>query len=248
MNSLQRLPPQQQVGLLLLVLLLLFSFRGALFRNPLALVVTLLALVVAITVHEFGHAWVADLLGDHTARSMGRVSFNPVVHFDPVGALMILFTLTSGFGIGWGRPVMVNPRNLAGGRNGMALVAIAGVMMNLLCAVICAVALRLLTPFSGSFAMGQALLTLLFVLISVNVYLAAFNFIVALPPLDGFNFLVNVLPIGAAYSFGQLARYGPILLLLVIIASQLGLFGFNLIGTVVGVPAQYVIRMLTGVA
>lgn len=246
MTNLQRLPPQQQVGLLLLILLVLFSFRGALLRNPLGLLLTLLALVIAITVHEFGHAWVADLLGDHTARSMGRVSFNPIVHFDPVGALMILFTLTSGFGLGWGRPVMVNPRNLAGGRNGMALVSIAGIMMNLLCAVICAVALRLVTLFGGAFSGGQLVRTVLLVLISVNVYLAAFNFIVALPPLDGFNFLVNVLPVRAAYGFGQLARYGPILLLLVILASQFGLFGFNLMGTIVGVPANFVIHALTG--
>ncbi len=239
----RRFSRQEQIGILLIGLLFVFSFARPLLANPLRLLLTLFGLVVAITVHEFGHAWVAYRLGDNTAKLQGRVSFNPVVHFDPVGAMMILFTFASGFGLGWGKPVPVNPRRLAGGRNGMAVVAMAGIAMNLLTAVVLAVVIRLLSSYTGS--PQVALITQISgTVMVINVFLAMFNFIIALPPLDGYNFLVNVLPLQWALKLRVLEQYGPALLLLVIIGSQMGILGFDVIGKLVGVPATAILRLL----
>lgn len=235
---------QQQIGVLLIVLLLFWTFARPLLSHPLSIVLYLVAIVVAITVHEFGHAWFANVLGDPTARLQGRVSLNPIVHFDPVGAMMILFTMLSGLGIGWGKPVPVNPRKLSGGRRGMALVSVAGVIMNLLTAGVLALSLYLLTGSLASSGSGQLFVALLQTVIRVNVLLAVFNFIVALPPLDGYNFLINVLPLRAAFRLRSLERYGPILLLLLILASQMGLLGINILGLVVSWPSAVILGWL----
>lgn len=239
-----RLTPQQQIGLVLIGLLILLSFGRSLFSNPLQLLFTLAGLVVAITVHEFGHAWVASALGDHTAAYQGRVSLNPVRHFDPVGAMMILFTFASGIGIGWGKPVPVSPARLAGGRHGMAAVALAGAAMNLLTAAVLALSLFLSGPSLAQLSGGAIISALLATVVVVNVYLAVFNIIIALPPLDGYNFLVNVLPLRLAFQVRQLERFGPILLILVILGSQMRLLGFNLVGVLVGVPSRFLLGLL----
>ena len=104
----------------------------------------LLALVLSISVHEFSHAWSAYELGDGTARSLGRLTLNPIKHFDPIGALMILFMAFAGWGIGWGKPVPVNPYNLrTNPRVGMGLTAAAGPFSNLVMAALFAIPLRL---------------------------------------------------------------------------------------------------------
>jgi len=236
--------PQQQIGLVLIGLLILLTFGRSLLSNPLSLLFTVAGLVVAITVHEFGHAWVANALGDHTAAYQGRVSLNPVRHFDPIGALMILFTFASGFGIGWGKPVPVSPARLAGGRHGMAAVAVAGAAMNLLTAAVLALSLYLSGPSLAQVSGGAIVRALLTRVVFVNVYLAVFNIIIALPPLDGYNLLVNVLPLSLTFRLRQLEQYGPILLILVILGSQMRLLGFNLVGVVVGVPSQLILGLL----
>src|SRR5215210_6723719 len=116
------------------VLLFLWStgFGNQLLRNPLSLVASLVALAIAITVHEANHAWVATLLGDETPRSMGRVSLNPLRHLDPFGTLMIFVAH-----FGWGKPVMFNPGNLRmDPRLGSGIVAFAGPVANILAAIV----------------------------------------------------------------------------------------------------------------
>lgn len=196
-----------------------------------------IAFLIAIDVHEFGHAYVSDLLGDRTARAQGRVTLNPISHLDPFGTLMILMTALSGIGIGWGKPVQVNPSRIASGRNGMALVSIAGVMANLLTAVVTAFILRLgiLPHLGGAFSLD----TLFATIATINILLAVFNFLVPLPPLDGFNFLVNVLPLRWAWQFRQLERFGPMLLLLLILGSQMHILFFNPLQYLVGVPMAW---------
>lgn len=183
----------------------------------LSLVVTLVVLVLAITVHEFSHALVARRLGDRTAELRGRLSLNPLVHLDPMGTLMILVSAFSGFGIGWGKPTPVSPWNLRPqGRVGMALVALGGPMSNLLVALGLALVLRFAPPLPG--LAGYVLIQAVF----LNVALTAFN-LLPLPMLDGFHVLMGVLAsIRArwAYDLGsQLARlepHGPMILLILV--------------------------------
>ncbi len=206
--------------------------------NLISLVYIAIAFLIAIDVHEFGHAYVADLLGDHTARWQGRVTLNPVKHLDPFGTLMILMTFVGGIGIGWGKPVQINPSRIANGRSGMALVSVAGVIANLVTAVVAALLLRAgLLPHLGSAAVPVA--SLLAAIARINILLAVFNFLVPLPPLDGFNFLVNVLPLRWSWQMRQIERFGPIILLLVVIGSQMGILFFNPLFYLVSVPSQW---------
>lgn len=180
--------------------------------------------IIAITVHEFMHAWTAWMLGDDTARLLGRISLNPAVHFDPVGALMF-FLIALGFpGIAWGRPVPVNDFRLrtAGrfGRHGsMALVALAGPLSNVVMGAVAAAALRF-ASYSGA-RLGEVE-QFLWIFVVVNFSLAAFNMI-PLPPLDGSRILSALLPPFWRPVLAPLERYGvPILILLLIFGRGIG--------------------------
>ena len=186
----------------------------------------LIALVISITFHEFMHAWSANELGDPTAKRMGRLSLNPIVHFDPIGALMIVFMAISGYGIGWGKPVPVNPGNLRGNaRWSMGLTSVAGPFSNLILAALFAIPLRLISTTSLPMLGIQFLL----VMVTVNVGLAIFN-LIPLPPLDGFGVLQGVLATlrgrwayDLSRTLDRLAPYGPFLLLALLSLGWLGL-------------------------
>jgi Zn-dependent protease len=205
----------------------------------------LLALVVSISIHEFAHAWAAQELGDPTARNLGRLTLNPVAHFDPIGALMILFMAFSGWGIGWGKPVPVNPYNLRGNpRVGMGLTSAAGPFSNLVLATVAAIPLRLglsLPGFLGTF---------MWTLVITNVGLAIFN-LIPLPPLDGFNVLQGLLATFRtrwANEWGstldRLAPYGPVLLLALLSLGWIG--GLNVLGRIMGPPMNALLRLILG--
>jgi len=213
--------------------------------DPLQMVSFLLALVISISIHEFSHAWSAYELGDSTARNQGRMTLNPIVHFDPLGAVMILFMAFSGFGIGWGKPVPVNPYNLrTNPRVGMGLTSIAGPFSNLVLAALFAIPLRL------GWSMPNVLATFVWTMVITNVGLAVFN-LIPLPPLDGFNVLQGLLATfrtSWAYEWGRkldrLAPYGPIALLALL---SLGWFaGFNLLGQIMGPPMNALLGLLLG--
>jgi len=186
----------------------------------------LAALVIAITIHEFFHAWIAYGLGDPTAKYMGRLTLNPIAHFDPMGAFMILFMAFSGRGIGWGKPVPVNPNNLRNGPIvGGAMVSVAGPISNILLASLVAIPLRLMAGgvLSGS-AIPDAILQFMLILFLVCLSLAIFN-LLPIPPLDGFDFWMGILhelPFGftrqlwTALSSSQIQTYGPFLMLVLI--------------------------------
>jgi Zn-dependent protease len=205
-----------------------------------------LALVVSLSIHEFAHAWSAYELGDSTARNQGRLTLNPVAHLDPVGALMILFMAFSGWGIGWGKPVPVNPYNLrTNPRVGMGLTSAAGPFSNLVLATLFAIPLRLaLVPW------GNALGELLWVFVITNISLAIFN-LIPLPPLDGFHVLQGLVATFRtrwSYEWGnrldQLAPYGPILLLGLL---SLGWFsGLDPLGWFIGPPLNALLGLLLG--
>lgn len=169
-------------------------------QNPmelLALLLTLPGVIIAITFHEFAHAFAADKLGDDTPRLQGRVNLNPLSHIDPIGFLMLIFVH-----FGWGKPVQINPRNFNRKRSMSAqeaIVALAGPLMNIVIAFILTVILFLIATFAKSFAVttagGLVLLTIQMA-ISVNIGLGVFN-LVPLPPLDGSKILMHFLPYNA---------------------------------------------------
>lgn len=211
------------------------------------LILTLLAFVLAIDVHEFSHALIARREGDVTAQQLGRLSLNPLRHLDPLGSVLLLIMVTAGFGIGWGKPVPVNPANLRRGRHSMALVSVAGVVANLLTAMGCGLLLRWTTQQVAGDALGRGLQQFLITLAVISVGLAVFN-LIPLAPLDGFNIVVNVLPSGAGTALARYAHWGPGILMLLIFLPQLipGLRNINPLAVVLGPPRDFLLRLILG--
>jgi Zn-dependent protease len=180
-------------------------------------------LLFSLTVHEMAHAWTADAFGDPTARILGRVSLNPLVHADPIGT--ILFPLVAMIAnaplLGWAKPVPVNIRQLRHPRRDYVLVAAAGPASNLIMAVVAALLLAVL-PISPQ-TLGEPTLTvpiaaILSQLMRLNVLLAVFNMI-PIPPLDGGNVLAGLLPPPLALSFNRIRPYGFLLLYVLILTN-----------------------------
>ncbi len=167
-------------------------------------------LLISLTIHEAAHAWTADRLGDRTARLLGRVSLNPLVHIDLVGTVLLpLIAAVSHLPlIGWAKPVPVNTRNLGHPRRDFMIVAAAGPISNLLQAIVAAGLLRL--AVAGG-AASSASLDILFLATQINLLLAFFN-LIPVPPLDGGNVLLGLLPPRVAASYAQLRQYGFLVL------------------------------------
>ena len=178
--------------------------------------IAILVLLFSLTVHELAHAWVADRLGDPTARRLGRVSLNPLVHLDPVGTVLFpLIALLSGVPlIGWARPVPINVANFRHRRRDNALVTGAGPASNLLLALLAGLALQGM-PVSpqqvGPLDISAPIAILAMRAVEINVLLALFN-LVPIPPLDGGNLLAGLLPQGLARLVDAVRPYGFLLI------------------------------------
>ena len=191
--------------------------------NVAQIFISFIVLLFSLTVHEMAHAWTADRLGDPTARLLGRVSLNPLVHADPVGTVLfpLIAMITGAPLIGWAKPVPVNVRQLRHHRRDYVLVAAAGPASNLLLAVTagCLLAVLPISPQTLDEANVSApLATFLSQAMRLNVLLAVFNMI-PIPPLDGGNVLAGLLPNHLAGIFNQIRPYGFILLYALILTG-----------------------------
>lgn len=207
--------------------------------RPDVLLGRLLVILLGIPIHEWAHGWVAHLLGDETPELQGRLSLNPLIHLDPIGTLMILFT-----GFGWGRPARVNPYRMSRVRNprvGMALSAFAGPLSNIIMAMILAIPLRLGLVGLLDYNQGLRLFSVLQAAIAVNIGLAAFNML-PVPPLDGSRVLAGVAPPRVGDFLESLEPYASYILIFVLFfLPQLGI---DLIGLLVAPLQSFLLRML----
>ena len=196
-------------------------------RDLSSIVLTFAAIIIASTCHEFAHALVADRLGDSTARNLGRLSLNPLVHLDPLGTLLFVV-----FGFGWARPVPVNPLNFRSPREGMLQVALAGPLANVTVAFVLGTVVKTQVAPVG-LPLGQFAA----VVVWINVILAVFN-LLPIPPLDGSRILEGLLPPQQAHSFSRLQPYGAIVLLLLMYTG--------LVGYVIGPAARWLYAVSIG--
>ena len=169
--------------------------------------------LLGIILHEVAHGWVADKLGDPTARFMGRLTINPLPHIDPLGlAVFVLTSALGGFVFGWARPVPVNPRHFRDPIKGMMLVALAGPGTNLLLAVGMTALLRGFLDFNPAVGpTSEFIAKALFYGASINIGLACLNML-PIPPLDGSRVLAYFLPPGVAARYMSVERYGMVIL------------------------------------
>lgn len=192
--------------------------------NFVILVFQFLVLIFSVMIHEISHGWIAFILGDNTAKKLGRLTLNPVKHFDLWGSFLLpvlLFIGTAGnIMFGWAKPVPYNPFNLKNPKKEGGLIALAGPVSNILLAVIFGLGIRFIIYFNIS---SLAPLILFFdIIVRINLVLAVFN-LVPIPPLDGSKILFAILPQTAERIFVQFSRYGMVILFAFIF------FGFRLI-------------------
>ena len=202
-------------------------------QNPLYFIAWVAAILIALTFHEFSHALAAHWLGDQTAKRMGRLSLNPLVHLDPIGFLALVL-----IGFGWGKPVPYNPYNLRYPKWGSTLVAAAGPVSNLVMIVIFGLVFKFVHPF---LPLDNLLLAFLELLIQLNLILCLFN-LIPVPPLDGSKFLLSALAAPEHYKTRFfLETRGPLLLLGLILLDSLS--GLNLLSTVFSFAANFTLRL-----
>ena len=204
---------------------------------PAAIVVAIM-LLVGFPVHEFSHALVAYRLGDGTAKLFGRLTLNPIAHFDRVGGVLLAFTFLASaaaggfFGFGWAKPTPVNTMNLRGGRRGDAIVAAAGPISNLILAAAAALPLRYLIANPDLASQLSLLVEVLFYFVEINLILMIFN-LIPIPPLDGSKVLFAFLDRRMEYQIRPvLEQYGFIILLVLFFLPPGGSIGGRIIGSV----------------
>ncbi|WP_343890232.1 site-2 protease family protein [Sphingomonas oligophenolica] len=216
-------------------------------NNPVyAAAIWIIPLVIAIVLHEISHGWVANALGDPTAKRLGRLSVNPITHIDPVGTLLVPLGLAIAHlpVFGWAKPVPVDSTQLRNPRRDMMIVALAGPAMNLVLALVGALGLAALHPLWRDAApTGVALFVLgnLVNFIQINVFLAVFN-LLPIPPFDGGHVVEGLLPRPLALHYGQIARYAFAVMLFLLVILPMIVPAANVVERVVGPPVDLLTR------
>ncbi len=192
------------------------------------MIVAVIVLIYSAVIHEYMHGWMAERLGDDTAKDEGRLTMNPIPHIDPIGSLLLPFLLVltqSPFVFGWAKPVPYNPNNLRDKIYGGAKVAAAGPLANLIVAIFFGLLLRAIFIFEPAFA-NQLMVTVLMIIVQINLLLMIFN-LLPIPPLDGSKIIMPFLSYNWKITLLKLERYGFIFLILFI------MFGFEYLRLVI---------------
>lgn len=217
-NRLKRFFTDNPIAVILIAFMAGQSFLSGRFDSPLAwfmdTIMVLPAILIGLSFHEFAHAKVSNMLGDDLPRIQGRVTMNPIAHVDPIGFVALLF-----IGFGWGKPVQINPRNYKNPRRDELLVALAGVTMNLLLAILFTGTLRLLFEVQPDFMntqMGMVILQMVSAIININIVLMIFN-LLPIPPLDGFNVVTQIFNLRETELYYQIYDKGFVILMLLMI-------------------------------
>ena len=203
----------------------------------LLIIFQIVVLVFSVVLHEVSHGYVAEQLGDPTARRLGRLTLNPLKHLDPFGSVilpLLLALMPGGIVFGWAKPVPYDPRNLKNPERGGALIAAAGPLTNLILAAVFAVAIRVLPLLPFSETLLAALATLFINIVIINASLAVFN-LVPIPPLDGSKVLFGFIPAFAPELRMMLERYGLFVLIFFIA------MGAPFLGPIIGALVRFLI-------
>lgn len=190
-----------------------------LFEQPLIFLAWIVAIIVSLTIHELAHGLTAKIYGDETAENEGRLTLNPLAHIDWIGFAMLLLV-----GFGWAKPVMVNPSNLRNRKLGMFMVSLMGPAMNFVLAIVFGVILKLVIPY---FDWNNLLVNFLMMMVLVNLLLGLFN-LLPIPPLDGSNMALAIIPEKFSNFREKYVQYGPIILLGLVLLdsfSPVSIFG-----------------------
>jgi len=205
-----------------------------LFDNPVIFILIIISLVFALCVHEFSHGYVAYIYGDETAYRMGRLTLNPLAHLDPIGSMMILFV-----GVGYAKPVLINPNNLRNPRKDMIKVAAAGPASNFILSFI---GVFIFTLFSKLGLLQDSFPLFFSYFIIINTYLGLFN-LIPIYPLDGGQIFGNVIAKYNPNIFRQLNEYGPKIFIAIIALSILSQGRISIIGWVIEKPATLIVAV-----
>jgi len=193
------------------------------------IIIISICLIIAITIHEFSHAFIADHFGDPTPRAHGRVSLNPLRHLDPLGTLMLLI-----FHFGWGKPVPIDPYNLS--KKEEAAVSLAGPGSNIILAILTAIIVHFLS-------VTPVIANIVFYFIYVNLTLAVFN-LIPIPPLDGSKLFLNLLPEHQAVEWEKTFNQYGFIILAALLFLPVG--GSNIINLIISPIINFLLRLLLG--
>ena len=205
--------------------------------NLQSFIISIVVLVCSIALHEFGHAYSADYLGDPGPRRDGRITLWPDKHFDPVGFTMLIVTSITGFGIAWGKPVMVNTRYFKKPNRDMMIVTACGPLMNLLLALVFGIALRIIMEH-GLWSPDSLAYKFFMKFLTINLSLMFFN-LIPIPPLDGSKILYGLLPFSMAVQYERLMAQFSMLFLIMLIATPVA-------ASIIGPAVEHSMALILG--